>query len=156
LEKRRRIVENDAWIGAEEVYPMRRLIAVDERSATFKVKNYRIEGPGRYTTMTLDVREFIRRFLIHVLPKGFHRIRHYGLFATGNRAKTIARARQLLGLAAPVAEEAVELDPAAARVLAQACPCCGGRMIVIETFEAGCQPRHRPTAPLVAIRIDTS
>ena len=91
-----------------------------------------------------------------MLPKGFHRIRHYGLFATGNRAKTIARARQLLGLAAPVAEEAVEIDPAVPQVLAQACPCCGGRMIVIETFEAGCQPRHRPTAPLVAIRIDTS
>jgi hypothetical protein len=75
---------------------MRRLIAVDERSVTFKVKNYRIEGPGRYTTMTLDVREFIRRFLIHVLPKGFYRIRHYGLFTTGNRAKTIAGARQLM------------------------------------------------------------
>ena len=69
MEKRRRIVENDAWIGAEEVYPMRRLIAVDERSATFKVKNYRIEGPGRYTTMTLDVREFIRRFLITCCPR---------------------------------------------------------------------------------------
>ena len=69
----------------------RRLIAVDEHSVTFKVKNYRIEGPGRYTTMTLDVREFIRRFLIHVLPKGFHRIRHYGLLATGNRVEAIAR-----------------------------------------------------------------
>ena len=106
--------------------------------------------------MTLDVGEFIRRFLIHVLPNGFHRIRHYGLFASGNRAETIARARELLGLAAPAAEEAVEIDPAAAQALAQPCPCCGGRMIVIETFEAGCQPRHRPTAPLVAIRIDTS
>jgi hypothetical protein len=128
----------------------RRLIAVDEHSVTFKVKNYRIEGPGRYTTMTLDVREFIRRFLIHVLPKGFHRIRH--LLASGNRAETIAQARELLGLAAPVAEEAVEIDPAAAQVLAHACPCCGGRMIVIETFEAGCQPRYRSTG----MRIDTS
>ena len=82
----------------------RRLIAVDEHGVTFKVKDYRIEGPGRYTTMTLDVREFIRRFLIHVLPKGFHRIRHYGLLASGNRAETIARARELLGLAAPVAD----------------------------------------------------
>ena len=134
----------------------RRLIAVDEHSVTFKVKNYRIEGPGRYTTMTLDVREFIRRFLIHVLPKGFHRIRHYGLLASGNRAETIARARELLGLAAPVTKEAAEIDPAAAQVLAQPCPCCGGRMIVIETFEAGGQPRYRPTVPLVAIRIDTS
>jgi Putative transposase len=133
----------------------RRLIALNERRVTFKVKDYRIEGPGRYTTMTLDVGEFIRRFLIHVLPKGFHRIRHYGLFASSNRAETIARARELLGLAAPVAEQAVETDPAA-QALARPCPCCGGRMFVIETFEPGCQPRHRPTAPLVAIRIDTS
>ena len=133
----------------------RRLIAVDQRSVTFKVKDYRIEGPGRYTTMTLDVREFIRRFLIHVLPKGFHRIRHYGLFASANRAETIARAHELLGLATPAAEEAVEIDPAA-QPLAQPCPCCGGRMFVIETFEAGCEPRYRPTVPLVAIRIDTS
>ena len=92
-----------------------RLIAVDQRSVTFKVKDYRIEGPGRYTTMTLDVGEFIRRFLIHVLPKGFHRIRHYGLFASANRAETIAWARELLGLATPAAEEAVEIDPAAHR-----------------------------------------
>jgi putative transposase len=134
----------------------RRLIAVDQRSVTFKVKDYRIEGPGRYTTMTLDAGEFIRRFLIHVLPKGFHRIRHYGLFASANRAKTITRARELLGLATPAAEEATEIDPAAAQPLAQPCPCCGGRMFVIETFAAGCQPRHRPTAPLVQIRLDTS
>ena len=133
----------------------RRLIAIDQRSVTFKVKNYRIEGPGRYTTMTLDVGEFIRRFLIHVLPKGLHRIRHYGLLASANRAETIARARQLLGLlglATPAAEAAVEIDPAAARPLAQPCPRCGGRMFVIETFEAGCQPRYRPTA----MRVDTS
>src|ERR1700687_6377680 len=70
----------------------RRLIAVDEHSVTFKVKNYRIEGPGRYTTMTLDVPEFIRRFLIPVLPKGFHRIRHYGLFARGKRGRSTTRA----------------------------------------------------------------
>ena len=76
----------------------RRLIALNERSVTFKVKDYRIEGPGRYTTMTLDIGEFIRRFLSHVLPKGLHRIRHYGLFANGNRATKIARARELLGV----------------------------------------------------------
>jgi len=91
--------------------------------------------------MTLDVDEFIRRFLIHALPKGFHRIRHYGLFASANRTETIARARELLGQATAVAEEAVEIDPAVAQVLAQGCPCCRGRMIVIETFEADCQPR---------------
>jgi hypothetical protein len=138
----------------------RRLLTRDERSVTFKVKNYRIEGPGRYTAMTLDVDEFIRRFLIHVLPKGFHRIRHYGLFAGINRTATIARARELLGQAVPDAETVAdpegENDPAAEQTLAQPCPCCGGRMIIIETFKAGCQPRYRPTARLIAVRIDTS
>jgi len=140
----------------------RRLIALDERRVTFKVKDYRIEGPSRYTTMTLDVGEFIRRFLIHVLPKGFHRIRHYGLFASSNRAETIARARELLGLvtsaadASTKAQQTVDTDPAAQQPLAHPCPCCGGRMFIIETFGASCQPRHRPAAPRVAIRIDTS
>src|SRR5260221_3142835 len=101
--------------------------------------------------MTLDVGEFTRRFLIHVLPKGFHRIRHYGLFASANRAETIAQVRELLGLATPAAEAAVEIDPAAAQPLAQPCPCCGGRMFVIETFDAGRPPRSLPTA----IMIDT-
>jgi hypothetical protein len=127
----------------------RRLIALDERRVTFKVKDYRIEGPGRYTTMTLDVGEFIRRVLIHVLPKSFHRIRHYGLFAGNNRAEKIARARELLNLAPSVADASTkaqhtgETDPAAAQPLARPCLCCGGRMLVIETFEAGCQPPHR-------------
>jgi hypothetical protein len=133
----------------------RRLIALDERSITFKVKDYRIKGPGRYTTMRLDTGEFIRRFLIHVLPKGFHRIRHYGLLASSNRAETIARARELLGLVTSAAQQTAETDPAA-QALAYPCPCCGGRKFVVETFEAGCQPRHRPAAPIVAIRIDTS
>jgi hypothetical protein len=132
----------------------RRLIAFDGRQVTFKVKNYRIEGPGRYTTMTLDVDEFIRRFLIHVLPKGFHRIRHYGLFAGSNRAETLADVRELLNLDPPAAKETSETDPA--QPLAQPCPCCGGRMFIIETFDPGRRPRHRPTAPVVAIRIDTS
>ena len=73
----------------------RRLIALDEQSVTFKVKDYRIEGPGRYTTMTLDIGEFIRRFLTHVLPKGFHRIRHYGLFAGTNRTETMEAVRNI-------------------------------------------------------------
>jgi Putative transposase/Transposase zinc-binding domain len=137
----------------------RRLIAFDGQSVTFKVKDYRIEGPGRYTTMTLDVDEFIRRFLIHVLPKGFHRIRHYGLFAGSNRADTVAAVRNLLNLAQPAAKQNAAADTAdtdPAQPLARPCPCCGGRMVVIETFEPGRQPRHRPTAPPVAIRIDTS
>jgi hypothetical protein len=129
----------------------RRLIAADEASVTFKVKDYRIEGPGRYTTMTLDVAEFIRRFLLHVLPKGFHRIRHYGLLASGARVESIARARELLAVPAPETNDATAADDEATTALAHPCPCCGGRMIVIETFQAGGQPSHQPT-----IRFDTS
>ena len=77
-----------------------RLIAADADSVTFKVKDYRIEGPGRYTTMTLGVGEFIRRFLLHVLPKGFHRIRHYGLLAGTAKAEMVAKARELLAVPA--------------------------------------------------------
>ena len=133
-----------------------RLVAFDQHGVTFRWNDYRVEGRDRQKRMTLATDEFIRRFLIHVLPKGFHRIRHYGLFASANRAETIVRARELLGLAEPAFEEAAEIDPATAQPLAQPCPHCGGRMFVIETFEAGCQPRYRPNAPLAAIRIDTS
>jgi hypothetical protein len=133
----------------------RRLIAADERSVTFKVKDYRLEGPNRFKTMTLATGEFIRRFLIHVLPKGFHRIRHYGLLANGNRADNVAKARELLAVPTPVAEP--EPEAAASHQpspQARACPCCGSRMIVIDIFERGSQPKHRPTP--VLLRIDTS
>ncbi len=136
----------------------RRLISADETGVTFKWKDYRIEGPGRYKTMTLPTHEFIRRFLMHVLPKGVHRIRHYGLFANGNRAANIARARELLN--APTSQtqsdDAEASKPDERPTLARACPCCGGRMIIIETFERGSTPRHQPTGPMIAIRIDTS
>ena len=105
--------------------------------------------------MTLHPHEFIRRFLMHVLPKGFHRIRHYGLFANGNRAANIVRLRQLLNVPA-VVEEVVE-DASCDddhRQLPCHCPRCGGRMIIIETFAAGMQPTSWP-APN-PIRIDTS
>ena len=137
----------------------RRLVSTDEKGVTFKWKDYRIEGPGRYKTMTLPTHEFIRRFLTHVLPKGFHRIRHYGLLANGNRAANIAHARKLLAVPSrpkePETPEAAVDEP---RVLPRPCPCCGGRMFIIETFARGCQPKHRPTpAPAPAeIRIDTS
>ena len=124
-----------------------RLIAADATSVTFKVKDYRIQGPGRYTTMTLDVAEFIRRFLLHILPKGFHRIRHYGLFAGTAKVETIAKARELLLLSEP--EDRADDEAVAAST--KPCPCCGGRMIVIEIFQAGCQAQQAPTA-----RIDTS
>jgi Zn finger protein HypA/HybF involved in hydrogenase expression len=135
-----------------------RLISANEKCVTFKVKDYRIDGADRYKTMTLDIAEFIRRFLIHVLPKGFHRIRHYGLFANGSRAEILARARELLAVAAHRAEtDAQPQDNSQQQnVLAHPCPCCGGRMIIIETFERGCHPLYRPSASSVAVRIDTS
>jgi hypothetical protein len=134
----------------------RRLVAADDGGVSFRWKDYRIEGPGRWKTMTLKPHEFIRRFLMHVLPCGFHRIRHYGLLASGTRAVNIARARELL--AVPVSPEPPDTTetPAAdqARMLPRPCPCCGGRMFIIETFARGCQPKHRPTP--AAIGIDTS
>ena len=82
----------------------RRLVAADNGGVAFRWKDYRIEGPGRWKTMTLAAHEFIRRFLLHVLPKGFHRIRHYGLLANGNRAAAIAKARELLECPPPPPE----------------------------------------------------
>jgi hypothetical protein len=129
-----------------------RLIAADAESVTFKVKDYRVEGPGRYTTLTLKVAEFIRRFLLHVLPKGFHRIRHYGLLAGSAREESLAQAREFLQVASTTTGlEDDDADDATRSALATPCPCCGGRMIVIETFQAGCEPLHAPI-----IRIDTS
>ena len=135
----------------------RRLVAADHKGVTFKYKDYRIEGLARYKTMTLATDEFIRRFLIHVLPKGFHRIRHYGLLATGARAANIAHARELLAVPSrPKEPETTEAAIDEPRLLPRPCPCCGARMIVIETFERGCEPKHRPTPAPAAIRIDTS
>ena len=140
-----------------------RLVAADETGVTFKCKDYRLEGPGRYKTMTVAPAEFIRRFMLHVLPKGFHRIRHYGLLASsGAKADTIARARELIAAAAPAQPPRSAMPyeaPAGTETTDKPlhpCPCCGGRMVIIELFEAGCAPRNRPTAPTVAIRIDTS
>jgi hypothetical protein len=126
-----------------------RLVAFDQHGVTFRWKDYRVESPDRSKLMTLTTDEFIRRFLIHVLPRGFHRIRHYGLLAKATCADNIARARELLAVPTPQAEPTDGTDP-------HPCPHCGGRMIVIETFARGSMPRHRPTGPMVAIRIDTS
>ena len=101
--------------------------------------------------MTLGAAEFIRRFLLHILPGGFHRIRHYGLFAGTVRAHNIERVRQLLAAPKPRPAEAdrdTETPSPAHR-----CPCCGGRMIIIETFE-GARPARSPQPN--QIRIDTS
>ncbi len=128
-----------------------RLIKADEHGVTFRWKDYRIEGPGRYKTMTLPVGEFIRRFLSHVLPKRFHRIRHYGLLANTSRAANIKKARELLivPVAAPAdnSEPDNPADKDHVEVAHTSCPCCGGRMIIIETFERGCEPKHQPSPP---------
>ena len=108
--------------------------------------------------MTLKPGEFIRRFLMHVLPQGFHRIRHYGLLASGAKAETIARARELIAAATPAQTAHKQQAPdgtAATDQPTHPCPCCGGRMNIIETFERGSTPRYRPPPP-TAIRIDTS
>ena len=138
-----------------------RLIALDDAGVTFKWKDYRADGRARSKTMTLAPPEFIRRFLLHVLPTGFHRIRHYGLYANGQRRDMIARARQLLDAATAEAAATEHTDNndetgETAATPTQRCPCCGGRMIVVETFAADTAPRHRPSAQIAAIRIDTS
>ncbi len=123
-----------------------RLIRLDDSGVIFKWKDYRAKGRERYKTMTLTPHEFCRRFLIHVLPSGFHRIRHYGLLANGGRAENVARARRLLAMPAPQsrAEEAESEDDTELPALPQPCPQCGGRMVIIERFEAGHLPRAPP------------
>jgi hypothetical protein len=121
-----------------------RLIRADADSVTFRVKDYRVDGPGRYKTMTLEAHEFIRRFLIHVLPKGQHRIRHYGSLGNGNRAANIARIRQLLAARAPASDTDGTNTVDGPRVLALPCPCCGGRLIIVEAFGPGGAAQYRP------------
>jgi hypothetical protein len=139
----------------------RRLIKADESGVTFSYKDYRIEGPGRYKTMTVAPGEFIRRFMLHVLPKGFHRIRHYGLLASScSKAETLAQARKLIAAATPVqaTHKHVANDDAATAPdkPEHPCPSCGGRMQIIEMFEAGAIPRHRPSSATHPPAIDTS
>lgn len=117
----------------------RRLISFDETSVTFRYKDYRCNGAERQRLMTLSTDEFIRRFMLHVLPRGFHRIRHYGLLAGSARKASITRARELLAVAPRV--EALSPEEPDAR---PPCPCCGGRMITIEMFERWKQPRAPP------------
>jgi hypothetical protein len=136
-----------------------RIIAMDRHGVTFCWKDYRARSAGKAwrKTMTLTAPEFIRRFLLHVLPDGFHRIRHYGLLASSRRADTIARIRQIMAAATPAtttadreAEISVEQsDPVDER--RPPCPCCGGRMILVERFAPGTAPRT-----ILAVRIDTS
>ena len=118
----------------------RRLLAFDETGVTFRYKDYRRNGADRQQVMTLGADEFIRRFLLHVLPRGFHRIRHYGLLASSARKARLARVRELLAVTQPPDDD-VQEEPLDAR---PPCPCCGGHMIIIETFERWRQPRAPP------------
>ena len=120
----------------------RRLIAFDETGVSFRYKDYRRDGPERQRVMTLAPHEFIRRFLLHVLPRGFHRIRHYGLLASS--ARKASSARELL-VVAPPPEPVASPEPLDHL---PPCPCCGGRMIIIETFERWRQSRAPPHAPI--------
>ena len=122
----------------------RRLLAFDAAGGvTFRYKVYRRDGAQRHQVMTLGTDEFIRRFLLHVLPRGFHRIRHYGLLAGSTRKESLARAREFLSVAPPPDDDV----PAEPRDVRPPCPCCGGNMIVIEAFARWGQPRAPPHAP---------
>ena len=126
-----------------------RLIRFDETGVTFRYKDYRRKEPERQQVMTLAADEFIRRFLLHTLPKGFHRIRHYGLLAGGTRKAHLERARSLLAVAPPVANE-TSAEPPNTR---PPCPCCGGHMVIIETFERWRQSRAPPFSATTTGRI---
>ncbi|WP_332017523.1 transposase [Devosia ureilytica] len=133
-----------------------RLLRFDGSAITFRYEDCRRSGANRQQVMTSAVDEFIRRFLIHILPRGFHRIRHYGLLAGSSCKDALAHARDLLEVA-PAPDEAAAEKTADQR---PPCPCCGGTMVIIETFAAWCQSRapssarpstretiHEPPAP---------
>jgi len=122
-----------------------RLIACDERGVTFKWKDYRAQQRDRYKTMTLATDEFIRRFLLHVLPSGFHRIRHYGLFANKGRAKHLARAHELLQRPPDLSDDSADHEHAATPVYR--CKSCGVPMFIIETLDPARAPRAPPIGP---------
>jgi hypothetical protein len=108
--------------------------------------------------MTLAPGEFIRRFLLHVLPKGFHRIRHYGLLASTGCKANIARARELIAVPLPPDPPAEDDNTDQATAAADhrpPCPCCGGRMIIVEIFQGGAAPRA-PPSPKTGVRTATS
>jgi hypothetical protein len=119
-----------------------RLVSADAATVAFRWKDYRIKRGDRQKVMRLATGEFIRRFLLHVLPDGFHRIRHYGLLASAGRKANIAKIRARLGQSPAIAppEAAAEPVPLALR---EPCPCCGGPMRVIEIFRRGQKPQSR-------------
>jgi predicted Zn-ribbon and HTH transcriptional regulator len=119
-----------------------RLISADAETVAFCWKDYRIKSRDRRSVMRLATDEFIRRFLIHVLPDGFHRIRHYGLLASAGRKANIAKIRNLLEEAPPVAPPETSAEPIPL-TLREPCPCCGGPMRITEIFRPGEKPQSR-------------
>ncbi|SDG43875.1 Putative transposase [Bosea robiniae] len=136
-----------------------RLVGMDRHGVTFSWKDYRARSAGKTwrKTITLTAHEFIRRFLLHVLPDGFHRILHYGLLASSRRAGTITRIRQTIAAPMPATTTANREAEISAKQSDRVderrppCPCCGGRMILVERFAPGTAPRT-----ILAVRIDTS
>ena len=124
----------------------RRLLAFDKTGVTFGYKDYRCDDGKRQRVMTLAADEFIRRYLLHLLPRGFHRIRHYGLLASSARKANLARARELLAVTPPPTDKL----PDKPREMRSPCPCCGGAMIVVDIFARWCQPRAPPHATYLA------
>jgi Putative transposase/Transposase zinc-binding domain len=122
-----------------------RLLAMDERGITFRWKDYRAKEKTRHKAMTLSPQEFMRRFLLHVLPGGFHRIRHYGLLANGNRRANLALARELLHVASPPPDELAD-DQSAAPAPTFVCAHCGHAMVVLEVFLRNCSIRAPPAS----------
>ncbi|QEE41693.1 MULTISPECIES: IS91 family transposase [unclassified Methylobacterium] len=123
----------------------RRILAFDGASVSFRVKDYRRDEAGRPRVMTLSATEFIRRFLLHVLPRGFHRIRHYGLLTGANRKAGLAHIRAILGVPAPPRPTADAPDPQDSPGKARSpCPCCGGPMMIVGSFAGWHQPRGPP------------
>ncbi len=121
-----------------------RLVSADAQTVAFRWKDYRIKSGDRQKVMRLATPEFIRRFLIHVLPDGFHRIRHYGLLASSTRKANITKIRALLCIQRP--EQATASGPDAEIIpltLREPCPCCGGPMRIIEVFRRGQKPMSR-------------
>ena len=122
-----------------------RLLALDERGVTFRWKDYRDKGRTRHKTMTLKPEEFMRRFLLHVLPGGFHRIRHFGLIANNGRKEKLALARELLNVGPATAAQSKPADASADLVRPSfVCAHCGAQMIVLETFVRGQSIRAPP------------
>ena len=124
-----------------------RLVTMDKQTVSFKWKNYRVKEQNRHRTMALTHDEFIRRFLLHVLPSGFHRIRHYGLTANTGRKQHLDKARKLLKVNVPIVPLEKEIS-GETKAHEQAptffCPCCGAGMIVTDVLLHLYLPRAPP------------